>query len=96
MRKETTIDRLREILRTVNPNIVKEVFVKCDSNHIPAKLDWYEVSVGRTTYIVRIFDWDEDSKQSEINYMEDMLSGFDFIKRNPYTYYSRCRKITVQ
>lgn len=38
MKKYISTDKLREILKTVNTRIVKEIEVKECSNHIPFKL----------------------------------------------------------
>ena len=46
MKKYISTDKLREILRTVNTRIVKEIEIKEYSNHIPFKLGWYEVRIG--------------------------------------------------
>lgn len=89
-------ERLREILKSVNPNIVKEVKVTCHSNHIPARLDWYEVEIGSTIYAVYIWDTDPEYEQNNIRCMEELLKEFqDIIIREPYEYYFRCNKIKL-
>ena len=96
MIKITTREKLRIIFKSVNPNIVKAVKVTCHSNHVPARLDWYQFQIGIKTYIVYVWDTDPEYEQDNIKYMEELLKEFqDIIIREPYEYYFRCNKINL-
>lgn len=76
MKIETTTNKLREILKTVNPILIKEIEIKECSNHIPFKLGWVEVRVGSNIYIVDFWDQDERYVQDAISYFEQMISEY--------------------
>lgn len=87
--KEITTKRLREILRTINTNVIKEINILPCTNHIPNHLDWYEVIIGNITYCINMFDIDPRYKQDGIDYFENMLEEFSYLplKRKEYWYY---------
>ena len=58
MKKYTSTNKLREILKTINSDIIKEIIIKECSNHIPFKLGWVEVQVGSNIYVISF--WDQD------------------------------------
>lgn len=76
MKKYISTDKLRDILRTVNTRIVKEIEIKECSNHIPFKLGWYEVRIGSNIYIVNVLDIDPYYTQDAILYFNEMLDEF--------------------
>ena len=75
MKKEISTNKLKEILKTVNTNLVKEIIIKECSNHIPFKLGWVEVQVGSNTYIVSFWDQDEWYVQCNIINFREMIGG---------------------
>ena len=77
MKKYITTDRLREILRSINPNIINNIIVKECSNHIPFKLGWVEVKVGSNIYVVSFWDNDERYTQDSISYFNKMIEEFN-------------------
>lgn len=76
MKKEISTSKLREILKTINTRIVKEIEVKECSNHRLFKLYWYDVTVGSNIYIVNVLDMDPYYTQDAILYFNEMLSEF--------------------
>lgn len=76
MKKYISTDKLREILKTVNTRIVKEIEIKECSNHIPFKLYWYEVRIGSNIYVVNVLDMDPYYTQDAILYFNEMLGEF--------------------
>ena len=76
MKKYISTDKLREILKTVNPRIVQEIEVRECSNHIPFKLGWVEVKVGSNIYVVSFWDQDERYIQDAILYFNKMFAEF--------------------
>lgn len=76
MKKYISTNKLREILRTINTRIVKEIIIKEYSNHIPFKLGWVEAQVGSNIYVVSFWDQDERYVQDAILYFEQMISEF--------------------
>lgn len=73
---KTTTNKLREILKTINTRIIKEIEIKECSNHIPFKLYWYEVTIGSRIYMINVFDMDPYYTEAEISYFEQMISEF--------------------
>lgn len=76
MKKYISTNRLREILKTVNTRIVKEIEIKECSNHIPFKLYWYEVRIGSNVYLVNVLDIDPYYTQDAILDFKQMLEEF--------------------
>lgn len=76
MKIETTTDKLREILKTINTRIIKEIEIKECSNHIPFKLYWYEITIGSRIYIVDVLDMDPYYTEAAILYFEQMINNF--------------------
>lgn len=76
MKIETTTDKLREILKTINTRIIKEIEIKECSNHIPFKLYWYEIIIGSRIYIVDVLDMDPYYTEAAILYFEQMINNF--------------------
>ena len=76
MKKYISTDKLREILKTVNPRIVQEIEVRECSNNIPFKLGWVEVKVGSNIYVVSFWDQDERYMQDAILYFNKMFAEF--------------------
>lgn len=70
MKKYISTNRLRDILRTVNTRIVKEIEIKECSNHSPFKLGWCEIKIASNIYVVDF--WDQDER-----YMEDLIDDFN-------------------
>ena len=78
MKKYISTDKLREILKTVNPRLIKEIEIKECSNHIPFKLGWCEIKVASNIYVVSFWDQDERYVKDAISYFEQMISeNFD-------------------
>ena len=76
MKKYISTNRLREILKTVNTRIVKEIEVIECSNHIPFKLYWYEVRIGSNVYLVNMLDMDSYYTEASILDFKQMLEEF--------------------
>ena len=79
VKKYTTTNQLREILKTINYNIIQEIIIKECSNHIPFKLGWVEVQVGSNIYVVSFWDQDERYVQDAISYFKQMISEFNHL-----------------
>ncbi len=76
MKIETTTNKLRDILRTINTRIVKEIEIKECSNHIPFKLGWYQIIIGSNIYVLDVFDMDSRYTEDAISYFEEMIKEF--------------------
>jgi hypothetical protein len=50
MKKNISLQRLEEILGTVNPNVIKEIEVKCGDKDNKGYCYWYDVNIGTITY----------------------------------------------
>ena len=82
MKIEATTNKLREILKTVNPRLIKEIEIKECSNHIPFKLGWYQITIGTNIYVIDVFDMDSRYTEDAIYYFEEMIKEFrHLIKR---------------
>ena len=82
MKIEATTNKLREILKTVNPRLIKEIEIKECSNHIPFKLGWYQITIGSNIYVIDVFDMDSRYTKDAIYYFEEMIKEFrHLIKR---------------
>ena len=79
MKKYTSTNKLREILKTINSDIIQEIIIKECSNHIPFKLGWVEVQVGSNIYVVSFWDQDERYVQDVISHFEQMILEFSEI-----------------
>ena len=76
MKIETTTNKLREILKTVNPRLIKEIEIKECSDHIPFKLGWYQITIGSNIYVIDVFDMDSRYTEDAIYYFEEMIKEF--------------------
>lgn len=76
MKKYMSTNKLREILKTVNTRIVKEIEVIECSNHIPFELYWYEVRIGSNIYLVNMLDIDVHYTECSILHFNKMLDEF--------------------
>ena len=76
MKIETTTNKLREILKTVNPRLIKEIEIKECSDYIPFKLGWYQITIGSNIYVIDVFDMDSRYTEDAISYFEEMIKEF--------------------
>ena len=92
MKKEISSRELRDILRTVNTKIVKEIEVKECSNHIPFKLGWCEIKIASNIYVVDFWDQDERYTEDAILDFNQMLVEFDYLN---ILYYKGIRNVEI-
>lgn len=90
MKKYIGTNKLRDILRTVNTRIVKEIEIKECSNHIPFKLGWCEIKIASNIYVVDFWDQDERYTEDAILDFNQMLVEFDYLN---ILYYKGIRNV---
>ena len=76
MKIETTTNKLKKKIKTVNPRLIKEIEIKECSNHIPFKLGWYQITIGSNIYVIDVFDMDSRYTEDAISYFEEMIKEF--------------------
>ncbi len=89
LKKSVPMNRMKEILSTVNTRVVKEVVIKPGSSHSPNRLDWCDVVVGGTVYSVFLSDQDSKIADYMAEEFKKMLKEFDLpyvLRPNPYVY----------
>ena len=76
MKIETTTNKLKKKIKTVNPRLIKEIEIKECSDHIPFKLGWYQITIGSNIYVIDVFDMDSRYTEDAISYFEEMIKEF--------------------
>ena len=89
LKKSVSMNRMKEILSTVNTRVVKEVVIKPGSSHSPNRMDWCDIIIGGAVYSVFLGDQDSEIADYMAEEFKKMLKEFDLpyvLRPNPYIY----------